>query len=80
MEYTVVAYAFSGIRVAVAVLVLKSLIGLYKKGVKGAFANGVFIAVLALSVFMDISPIVVVAAAIVLGILAQLTQKWRAAK
>lgn len=75
MEYSLVGYAFAGIRVAVAVLVAKALINLYKKGVKGAFANGVFLAVFALSVVMDLSPIVAVAAAIVLGTILHAVEK-----
>lgn len=80
MEYEVVGYAFVGIRVAVAVLVFKALIGLYKKGVKGAFANGVFIAVLLLSVLTDISPISVVVSAIIIGIFLNLISKWKSRK
>ena len=68
-EYTVVNHAFAGIRVAVAVLVGKALIGLYKKGVKGAFANGVFAACLLATVLTDVSPILLVLVAIMLGIL-----------
>lgn len=78
MEYAVVGYAFAGIRVAVAVLVIKALISLYQKGVKGAWANGVFIAVLVLSIITDISPIIVVAAAIIMGISLQVKNNWRA--
>ena len=80
MDIPMVAYAFSGIRVAVAVLVLKALITLYQKGVKGSLSNGIFIAVLLLSIFTDISPISTVAAAVVLGIVLQVTQKRREAK
>ena len=68
-EYAVVNHAFAGIRVAVAVLVGKALIGLYKKGVKGAFANGVFAACLLATVLTDVSPILLVLVAIMLGIL-----------
>lgn len=77
MEYAVVGYAFAGIRVAVAVLVIKALISLYQKGVKGALANGVFIAVLVLSIVTDTSPIIMVVSAIVLGVLLQTKDKWQ---
>ena len=77
MEYKIVAYAFGGIRVTVAVLILKSLIDLFKKGVKGSLSIGVFIAVLAIAIFTDISPVIVVIAAILLGIFAHLFEEKR---
>ena len=80
MEYKIVGYAFAGIRTAVAVLVIKALIGLYKKGVKGALVNGVFLACLLLSVLTDISPIIMVVSAILLGLAAFGVDKWRAKK
>lgn len=69
MEYQIVSYAFAGIRVAVAVLVTKALIGLFQKGVKSAFSCGVFLACLALAVFTEISPVIMVLAAIALGLI-----------
>lgn len=75
MQYKAVAYAFGGIRVAVAVLVTKSLIDLFKKGVKGSLSIGVFLAVLVIAVFTDISPIIVVIAAVILGIAAHFYEK-----
>lgn len=67
-DYPVVGYAFAGIRVAVAVLVGKALIGLYKKGVKGALANAVFAVALLLTVLTDISPVILVLAAVLLSV------------
>lgn len=72
-----VQYAFMGIRVAVAVLVADSLIKLYKKGVKGALANGIFAVALLYSLLPDfipvlgkfLSPVWIVLAAIVLGVI-----------
>ena len=75
MEYEIVSHAFAGIRVAVAVLVGKALIGLYRKGIKGALSNGILIAVLVLSIVTEISPVVIVAAAICLGILLQIKNR-----
>ena len=69
MQYAVVGHAFAGIRVAVTVLVGKSLIGLYRKGVKGALANGVFLTAFFAAVLTDISPVVLVVAAVVLSII-----------
>ena len=68
-QYAAVGYAFAGIRVAVTVLVGKSLIGLYKKGVKGAMANIVFFTAFLASVLTDISPVILVVAAIILSVI-----------
>lgn len=71
-----VAYAFMGIRVAVAVLVADALIKLFRKGVKGALANGIFAAAFLYSLVPQFfstvvgwfSPAWIVLAAILLGI------------
>ena len=76
-DNVLVQYAFSGIRVAVAVLVADSLIKLYKKGVKGTLGNGIFAAALLYALLPDLipgvgrflSPVWIVLAAILLGIL-----------
>ncbi|MBQ7523059.1 MAG: chromate transporter [Oscillospiraceae bacterium] len=68
-ELPTVAHAFAGIRVAVAVLVLSSLIRLYRSGVKGALANGVFIASLIVMILFPVSPVWIVVIAVLLGIL-----------
>ncbi len=75
-EYEMVQHAFAGIRVAVGVLVVGSVAKLYKKGVKGALANGIFAASLLLIAVLDLSPVWVVLAALLLGVL--LT--WKGAK
>ena len=67
-EIEIVQHAFAGIRVAVGVLIIGSVWKLYKKGVKGALANGIFAAALLLVALMDISPVWVVLAALLLGI------------
>lgn len=68
-SYTVVQHAFAGIRVAVCALVVSSVWNLYKKGVNGAMANGIFAACLVLITLFDLSPIVIVLAAFVIGII-----------
>lgn len=68
-----VQHAFSGIRVAVAALVAVSLWKLYKKGVKGALSHGIFAASLIIIAVFDLSPVWIVLAAILLGVL--LTRK-----
>ena len=77
-DYAVVQHALAGIRVAVAALVISAVIKLYKKGVKGVLGNLVFAMSLILMILFDLSPIVVVAAALVFGIL--LTWKGSAKK
>ena len=67
-SYEMVQHAFAGIRVAVAALVVVSVSKLYKKGVKGALSNGIFAASLLMIVLFDISPVWIVAACIVLGV------------
>ncbi len=68
-QYAVVNHAFTGIRVAVAVLVGKALIGLYKKGVKGALANAVVAVSFLFTVLTDISPVILVLAAVLLSVI-----------
>jgi len=68
-EFEIIQHALAGIRVAVAALVVSSVIKLYKKGVSGAVGNGVFAASLLLMVLFDLSPIIIVVAALVIGVL-----------
>ena len=63
-----VVSAFAGIRVAVGVLVLDAVIKLYKKGVKGALANGIFAASFLASVLFGLSPVWIILPVIALGI------------
>lgn len=66
--YSIVQHAFAGIRVAVAVLIINSVIKLYKKGVKNALGNAVFAASLLMVALFDISPVWIVAMVLTLGI------------
>ena len=75
-DLDIVQHAFAGIRVAVAALVVSSVWKLYRKGVKGALSNGIFAASLLLVVLLDISPVWVVLAALVLGIV----RTWKGAR
>ena len=68
-EIEMVKYAFSGIRVAVAVLVLNAVIKLFKTGIKDLSALIIFIAAFLISVVFSISPIYIVVASIIAGIL-----------
>ncbi len=68
-DYAIVNHAFTGIRVAVAVLVGKALIGLYKKGVKGALANAVVAGSFLCAVLTNISPVILVLSAVLLSVI-----------
>ena len=61
--------AFAGIRVAVCVLILNSIVKLWKKSVVDKFTFGVFLVVVLGSVLLShVSPVVFIVAAAVLGI------------
>lgn len=61
--------AFAGIRVAVCVLILNSIVKLWKKSVVDKLTLGVFIAVFLGSVLLShVSPVVFIVAAAVLGV------------
>jgi len=75
-SYEIVQHAFSGIRVAVTALIVVSLWKLYKKGVKGALSNGIFVSSFILVVLLDLSPVLIVLAAFALGVM----QAWRETK
>ncbi len=68
-EYTAVQHALAGIRVAVAVLVLKTVLQLIKKSIRSAFASLVCLAALCLSLIFHVSSVYIVVGAIVAGLL-----------
>ena len=72
-EYPAVIHAFAGIRIAVAALIIGTVIGLIRKNVKNLFAVLLFAAALLITLFTDFSPVWVVLAAAVLGIV---QKKW----
>ena len=68
--------AFAGIRVAVCVLILNSIVKLWKKAVVDKLTLGVFIAVFLGSVLLShVSPVVFIVAAAVLGIVVRVWQR-----
>ena len=75
-HYDAVRHAFAGIRVAVSVLVGQAVVKLWRKGVKGAWAIGVWLAALVLAAFFGVSPVWLVAAAIAAG----LVLAWKEAR
>lgn len=78
-ELEIVQNAFAGIRVAVCVLIFSAVIKLFKKAVVDKFTFALFAVVFILSVFSDISPVLFVILATVLGIIAN-TFKTRGGK
>ena len=71
-----VQHALAGISVCVAALILDAVISMWKKGAQDPFGIILCLAMLALSVFTDISPILLVIACALLGVAA----KWREIK
>ena len=67
-EYPVVRHAFAGVRVCVCVLILNAVVKLWKKAVAGVPALLIFLAVLALALFTELSPVLFVLAAAAAGI------------
>lgn len=69
-DLAVVQYAFAGIRVAVGVLVLNSIIKLWKSGVKDVVGIIIFVVTFVVSLIFNLSPVYVVIGAIAVGIFA----------
>lgn len=67
-ELAVVQHAFAGIRVVVSVLIINAVAGLRKKSIVDKLCVLIAIAAFAVSAFADISPVIIVVAAAVLGI------------
>ncbi|MGL4911211.1 MAG: chromate transporter [Romboutsia sp.] len=67
-KYAIVQHAFSGIRVAVGVLILDAIITLFKKSVVDAKGIIIFIVTVMAGVLFNISPIYIVISACILGI------------
>ena len=69
-----VQYALAGISVCVAALILDAIISMWKKGVKDGLGIVIFGVILLLSVFTDVSPILLVIGSAVVGIVARYLQ------
>lgn len=67
-----VQYAFGGIRVCVCVLILNAVVKLFKKAVLDVPTFIIFLAVTVAASFLDLSPVIYVLLAAVLGIILQL--------
>ncbi len=67
--------AFSGIRVAVIVLILNTIISMWKKSIQKLFDYIVFLTALVLSFFDVVSSVLIIVASAVAGIVYTLTKK-----
>lgn len=71
-EVEIIKNAFAGIRVCVCVLIFNAVVKLFKKSVVDIPAFCIFAAVFAVSVFTEVSPIIIIVAAAVTGVAVQL--------
>ncbi len=76
-ELAVVQYAFGGIRVVVGVLILNAILGMWKKSIVDKFGVCLALVSFLLSAVFDVSPILLVVGAGVLGVA---VQTFRASK
>ncbi len=79
-DYAVVQNAFAGIRVAVTVLILNAVVKLLKTSVVDKLTACVFVAVGLLAFFLDVSPILFVVGAGLLGVAVRVLGKEAAGK
>ncbi len=70
-----VASAFNGIRVAVSVLVFNAVIKLWKSNVKGKTGVVLFVIALFVTLFVDVSPVYVIIAGALYGIITGYMQR-----
>ena len=79
-EYPVVIYAFNGIRIAVAALIISAVVKLIKSAVKSAAAWILYGVVLVCSLLLDLSPIVYVLAGVAAAVVSTLIADRKARK
>lgn len=79
-EYKVIRYAFEGIRAGVIALIIKALLGMYKKCPKGLFSYIIMAVAFALTAFFDVPVYFVILASAVFGLTASLIAKRRGGK
>lgn len=75
-----VQYAFTGITAAVAMLIVNAVVKLWKSGIKNVTGGVIFAAVLVAELLLDVSPILIVVIAVVLGIISEIVRKVRRRK
>ena len=76
-DLEVVQYAFSGIRIAVGVLILNALIKLMKGSVKDILGVILFVATFIASSFLNISVVYIIIAAALIGIISDYVERKR---
>ena len=74
-DLEIVKHAFAGVRVGVCVLVFNAVVKLWKKAVIDIPTGIIFALVLLVTVFLDVSPVILVLAAGIAGIIVQGTRK-----
>ena len=79
-DLNIVQHAFSGIRIAVGVLILNALIKLVKGSVKDILGIILFVATFIASSFLDISVVYIVIAAALIGIISDFVNRKRGIK
>ena len=67
-DYPAVQHAFAGIRACVCILILNAVVKLWKKAVVDKVTLVIFIAVVLLSLFTPLSPVVFVVASALIGV------------
>ena len=79
-DIPLVQHAFSGIRVAVVVLIFNSVLKLIKGAVKDYFALGIVLLILLLALFTDIGTVYLVVISAILGIVINTLRKRKEAE
>ena len=79
-DIPLVQHAFSGIRVAVVVLIFNSVLKLIKGAVTDYFALGIFLLILLLALFTDIGTVYLVVISAILGIVINTLRKRKEAE
>ena len=74
-EFPVVQHAFAGIRVVVCVLIFQATTGMWKKSVKDKLGILLVAAAFIASVWLDVTPVCIVIAAAVIGIVVSLKRE-----
>lgn len=80
MDNVWVAHAFAGIRVAVCALVIKSIVSMWKSGIKNAWGILLFLIAFVLVAFAGVSTVWIVICAIALGLILQAVREKKEAE
>ena len=79
-DSNIVQHAFSGIRVAVGVLILNALVKMVKGSVKDILGIILFVATFIISIFFNISVVYIVVASALIGIISDFVNRKRGIK